>query len=638
MSQRKFCELQDVEPIVDKFASANNGDIDLSAAFDALKEQNPRMKVSFGKFRDLANEVIKRKQYSIKSATVVKPPPLLPRAPVHSASQEFNAKKQVPSPEFEPATPTCNFSDVGGLDAQKDAIGRLILLSLEHSRMFERAGDVPMRGILIHGPSGCGKTLLAEATAGQFAQHGLTFFRVHATEFLSAAKAYNGQAEGKLRALFRAAMSASPALVVIDEVDIVAQKKDKSSSRMVAQFAQSLDECFGDSGSMVIVVGVTSHLDNVDASLRRPGRFSREIAIGVPDYEQRLSILQVRAARLNLDSSVALDQVAREAEGFVGADIRGLCQEAACNAVERALKDKLDDVFVSQEDLINAVSMVHPTLRREGFATLPPASFADIGGLGAVKAELQAAVIEGIIRPDIFKMYGHRPSSGILLYGPPGCGKTLLARALAHEANRAAFISVKGPELLNKYLGESESAVRGVFRRARDSAPCIIFFDELDALCPRRSEDSSNAAASRVVNQLLTEMDGAVDRGRVFVIGATNRPGLIDEAMLRPGRLDKKIEVPKPNLEGRIDILQKQIARIQNREEIDCTAIAKQCEDFSGADLEALTSEAIEAAISESTEPNWVPVSQRHYEVALAKLEESRQKVQSSHKHNMSND
>ena len=630
MSQRKFCELQDVEPLVDKSAAQNNGEVDLSAAFDELKEQHPKMKVSFAKFRDLANQIISRKQYRIKSNKVVKPPPLLPRVPVPSSSQEFAAKKASPSPDFEPSTPTCNFNDIGGLDSQKDAIGRLVLLSLQHSEMFERAGDVPMRGILLHGPSGCGKTLLAEATAGQFAEHNLTFFKIHATDFMPAAKAYNGQAEGKLRALFKAAAASSPALVVIDDVDIVAQKKDKASSRMVAQFAQSLDECFANTDSIVIVIGVTSHLDNVDASLRRPGRFSREIAIGVPDYEQRLAILRVRASRLNLDSDVSLEQVAREAEGFVGADIRGLCQEAACNAVERALRDQLDDVFVSQEDFIDAVSKVHPTLRREGFATLPPASFADIGGLEAVKAELQAAVIEGIIRPDIFAMYGHRPSSGILLYGPPGCGKTLLARALAHEANRAAFISVKGPELLNKYLGESESAVRGVFRRARDSAPCIIFFDELDALCPRRSEDSSNAAASRVVNQLLTEMDGAVDRGRVFVIGATNRPGLIDEAMLRPGRLDKKIEVPKPNLEGRIDILQKQISRIKNREEIDCASIAKQCEDFSGADLEALTSEAIEAAIAESREPNWVPVGQRHFEAALVKLEESKQKVHES--------
>lgn len=306
-------------------------------------------------------------------------------------------------------------------------------------------------------------------------------------------------------------------------------------------------------------------------------------------------------------------------------------QEVTENSAQE--QDNEPDVKIINDDFLFSIKNVQPTLRRDGFTTLPPASFDDIGGLEDVKRELQLAIIDAVIRPEIFEMYGHRPSSGVILYGPPGCGKTLLARAIAHEANRAAFISVKGPELLNMYLGESESAVRSVFRRARDSAPCVIFFDEIDSICPRRSGDSSNAAASRVVNQLLTEMDGVVDRGRVFVIGATNRLELIDEAMLRPGRLDKKIEVPRPNKNGIIEILNRKISKIKNREEIDIASIAEKCEGFSGADLDALTSEAIELAIDESTEENWVAVGNKHFNLALQKILKSNEILRGNKPH-----
>jgi ribosome biogenesis ATPase len=502
------------------------------------------------------------------------------------------------------------------MDSQKAELSELIELPLNYPHLFESAGASPIRAVLLHGPSGCGKSMLAEAAAGEYIQHEVSFFKTTGVDILATAKGSVGQSEGKLRALFKAAGQTSHSIILIDDIDVISQRKEPSSIRLVSQLGQCLDGC----DSNVFVIATTSKLEQVDLALRRPGRFSREVSLGIPDYEQRLAVLQVVCGRLNLDDDVSLEEIARNTEGFVGADLASLRQEAALSAVKRAISDGADTATVAMADLFQSIDRIQPTLRREGFTTLAPASLDDVGGLEAVKEELQLAVVGAVSRPEIFEMYGHKPGAGVLLHGPPGCGKTLLARALAHEANRAAFISVKGPELLNKYLGESESAVRSVFRRARDSAPCIIFFDEIDALCPRRSEDSTNAAASRVVNQLLTEMDGVVDRGRVFVIGATNRMDMIDEAMLRPGRLDKKIEVPLPDEDGRRDILEKHVARIRLKEEIDCVAIANRYENASGADLEALTSEAIETAIKESSDGNWVPVSQRHFEFALKKL------------------
>jgi ribosome biogenesis ATPase len=620
----KYCTAEDIEPYIVQYASRHDNSVDLPQAFKLLSDQHSHLKIGWRKFEDLGLQIVSKMGYTIAARTKPAKQFLLPqqttRAPPNAAV--YNAPR--PPPEFEALSTSLRYADVGGLDSQKGQLEELIRLPIVAAELFKSAGASPIRGILVHGPSGCGKSLLAEATAGEFSELGLNFFSVSAVDMLPSTQKLTGQSESKLRALFKAAATSSPSLIVVDDIDVIARRKEGASVKLIAQLGQSLDSCFADEEHLVFVIATTSHLENIDISLRRPGRFGREVSIGLPDYEQRLAVLNVAVSRVNCDTDVRLDIIAREAEGFVGADITALIQEAALGSVKRALGRGWKEAVVGQDDFLNAIPRVQPTMRREGFTTLPPASFADIGGLDEVKQELQIAIVDPILRPEIFQMYGHRPSSGVLLFGPPGCGKTLLARAVAREANRAAFISIKGPELLNKFLGESESAVRSVFRRARDSSPCIVFFDEIDAICPRRSDDSSNQATSRVVNQLLTEMDGVVDRSKVFVIGATNRPGLVDEAMLRPGRLDKMIEVPLPDLRGRTEILMKLVERIGKCDGINCDEIARQCDRASGADLDALTCEAIQAAIRESADDIWVPVAQRHFESAIEKWKVTR--------------
>lgn len=626
---KRFIVKEDVAPFIDATLNSN-GEVDIEAAYRSMKNpKNPtKYNIGFAKFKEVSLSYMNDRGFKIRQEVNVVPKPLMPRSPSNQSVKSAPDTTRTPPPaqtiDFEPTLPIYTFSDVGGLESQKQQLVELISLPLLCANLFKSVGSSPVRGILLHGPSGCGKTMLVEAAAGEFAEQGLTFFKISATELLSSNKSFASQSESRIRAVFNAAANSSPSILFIDEIDTISGKRENSSARIVSQLTQCMDQAYHDQEHNVIVIGATNKIEMVDSTLRRPGRFSREVSLGIPDFDQRFYVLDVCLNKVNAIESIDRAEVARAAEGFIGADIAALVQEAAMLAVIRASNEQQEAAIITQQDLFDAIKLVQPTLRREGFATLPPASFDDIGGLGDVKAELKMTVIDAVIRPDIFKMYGHRPSSGVILYGPPGCGKTLLARAIAHEADRAAFISVKGPELLNKYLGESESAIRSVFRRARDSAPCIIFFDEIDAICPRRSEDSSNAAASRVVNQLLTEMDGVDDRGRVFVIGATNRLELIDEAMLRPGRLDKKIQVPLPDQEGRKDILNKHLNKVHHREEIDVEYLSGSTDGYSGAELEELTSEAIEAAIKESSGENWIPVNQKHFNSALEKLNRAR--------------
>jgi ribosome biogenesis ATPase len=499
-----------------------------------------------------------------------------------------------------------------------------------------------------------GKTHLANAVAGQL---GVPFFRVSAPELVAGV---SGESESRIRSLFQAASDTAPAIIFLDEIDAVAPSRGRGGGdsgrgmekRMVAQLLTSMDQLSPENNrnqQAVLVLAATNRPDALDPALRRAGRFDKEILLGVPDEDAREKILRsmTKGMRLQGQTVIECDKIpcqifdfkllARKTPGFVGADIRSLTKEAAVVAINRIFQDvlkddslhpslrneevdllvsrndissvltplsadKLERLFITMDDFLAAIPMVQPSSQREGFATIPDVSWDDIGALQCIREELSLSVLEPIRSPEKFKALGLQLPAGVLLYGPPGCGKTLLAKAIAHESG-ANFISVKGPELLDKYVGESERAVRLVFDRARSSSPCIVFFDELDSLVPRRGSDhgGGGGVSERVVNQLLTEMDGLESRRSVFVIAATNRPELIDPAMMRPGRLDKLLYVPLPTSEERAAILRTLGAKVKTGDDVDLGLIGRspRAEGYSGADLAALLREAGLAVLKE---------------------------------------
>lgn len=484
--------------------------------------------------------------------------------------------------------PTERYSDLGGMAEVLQQIRQLVEYPLVRPEVYRHLGVDPPRGVLLRGPPGCGKTHLANAIAGQL---GVPYFRVSAPELVSG---MSGESEGRIRDLFKAASDMAPAIVFLDELDAIAPKRSDSGSsrgmekRMVAQLLTSIDGLDPQNNrgnAPVIILGATNRSDSIDAALRRAGRFDKEILLGVPDEEARTHIIKTMTKGMKLSGDFNYKMLARNTPGYVGADIKSLTKEAAVVAIERIFKDVLKDhgikngssdadmvstdqentgdtaareiskaqddevmtavepltpeqlepLMVTMEDFEAAIPKVQPSSKREGFATVPDVSWDSIGALGSTRDELTLSVLEPIRNPEKFQALGIPLPAGVMLYGPPGCGKTLLAKAIATESG-ANFISVKGPELLDKYVGESERSVRLVFERARASSPCIVFFDELDSLCPKRGSDSGGGGgvSERVVNQLLTEMDGLESRRSVFVIAATNRPELIDPAMMRP--------------------------------------------------------------------------------------------------------
>jgi ribosome biogenesis ATPase len=474
------------------------------------------------------------------------------------------------------ARPSDRYADLGGMEEVLKQIRQLVEYPLVRPEVYRYLGVDPPRGVLLQGPPGCGKTHLANAIAGQL---GVSYFRVSAPELVSG---MSGESEARIRELFQAASDAAPSVVFLDELDAIAPKRSDGGSsrgmekRMVAQLLTSLDMLdpkYNQHNAPVIVLGATNRPDSIDPALRRAGRFDREILLGVPDEDARIAILKTMTKDMKLDGDFNLKVLARQTPGYVGADIRSLTKEAAVNAINRIFKDVLKDqklpsdmaadvdgtsgtntndtdnnmsltpltaeemepLFVTMDDFLKAIPNVQPSSQREGFATVPGVSWDDIGALGSIREELTLSVLEPIRNPEKFKLLGIPLPAGVMLYGPPGCGKTLLAKAIANESG-ANFISIKGPELLDKYVGESERSVRLVFERARSSSPCVVFFDELDSLCRKRGsgDDGGSGVSERVVNQLLTEMDGLESRRNVFVIAATNRPELIDPAMMRP--------------------------------------------------------------------------------------------------------
>ena len=556
-------------------------------------------------------------------------------APPSSQAVPFGSKIRapvVPSP-----APIERFHDICGLDPKALFMIKnqviLPLINREICNKFLRT--MPCPGVLICGSPGSGKSLLARAIAGE---SGAAFFPVSSTEIVAG---ISGESEEKIRQIFEAAKSCAPSIIVFDDIDVICPRSANRDleRRIVAQIQNCMDSLSkSDSDAYVSVIATTSKPEVIDSSLRRSGRFDIEISLGMPDLVARREILEKAIEKFftaPIDpESVDLDQVAKKAAGFVGADLIRLVRETGMCAVKRfsSQSENSDmelDSQIIMDDFLTAVKYIEPSSRREGFSTVPSQTWEDVGSLESIKARLEQAVCLPIRRADLFAklnkdtvMHGN---DGVLLYGPPGCGKTLLAKAVAN-ASGASFISVKGPELLNKYVGESERAVRQVFERARISPPCVVFFDEMDALCPRRDGSSgSSGATERVVNQMLTEMDGAGESNRgVIVIGATNRPDMVDPAMLRPGRLGILMYVPLPDIVARENILKTLLRKTMFDDAIDFTGLATETPRFSGADMACLVRSAItQAVVRLDTESGKAVVTIEDFEKAKSSIRAS---------------
>lgn len=527
-----------------------------------------------------------------------------------------------------------SLADLGGLDDVIQSLGDLLILPMTRPQVFVSSNVQPPRGVLLHGPPGCGKTMIANAFAAEL---GVPFIPISAPSIVSG---MSGESEKALREHFEEAKRLAPCLIFIDEIDAITPKRESAQremeKRIVAQLLTCMDDLALDKtdGKPVIVLAATNRPDSLDAALRRGGRFDKEINMTVPSEPVREQILRALTRKMRLADDLDFKTLAKRTPGFVGADLNDLVSTAGSAAIKRYLEllksnsgeemdiEDLDDlspkvkelrrlinhaketplgdetqtVFVSNADFFTALPKIQPSSKREGFATIPDTTWADIGALGQIREELNTAIVDAIKSPELYANVGITAPTGVLLWGPPGCGKTLLAKAVANES-RANFISVKGPELLNKFVGESERAVRQVFVRARSSVPCIIFFDELDALVPRR-DDALSEASARVVNTLLTELDGlGSSRQGIYVIAATNRPDIIDPAMLRPGRLETLLYVSLPNPLERVEILKTLVRKLPIEFNEDMRRLAEECEGFSGADLGSLLRRAGYSAI-----------------------------------------
>ncbi|MEM2127225.1 MAG: CDC48 family AAA ATPase [Candidatus Bathyarchaeia archaeon] len=503
-----------------------------------------------------------------------------------------------PVPELEMPSRT-TYEDIGGLDEAIQRIREMVELPLRHPEIFQRLGIDPPKGVLLHGPPGTGKTLLARAVANESEAN---FYAVNGPEIMSK---FYGESEARMRKIFEDAEKNAPSIVFIDEIDAIAPKRSEVTGeverRVVAQLLASMDGLKGRGN--VIVIGATNRPDALDPALRRPGRFDREIEIGIPDAKGRLEILQIHTRGMPLAKDVDLKRMAEITHGYTGADLAALCREAAMKALRRYLPkinleekkiphELLEQMEVTNEDMMNAFREITPTAMREVYIETPNVKWEDIGGLEDVKQYLREAVEWPLKNPEAFKRFGITPPKGILLYGPPGSGKTLLGRAVATESE-ANFISVRGPEIFSKWVGESEKAIREIFRKARMAAPSIVFLDEFDSIAPSRGMDISDSRVTeRVISQLLTEIDGLVTLQNVVVIAATNRPDILDPAVLRPGRLDRRIYVPPPDENARLRILEIKTKNMPLDKSVDLALLAKKMAGYSGADIESVCREA----------------------------------------------
>jgi transitional endoplasmic reticulum ATPase len=539
----------------------------------------------------------------------------------------------------EGGVPSITYEDIGGLGNAVGRVREMIELPLRHPELFKRLGVEAPKGVLLHGPPGTGKTLLAKAVANET---NANFYTIGGPEIMSK---FYGESEEKLRNVFEQAEKNAPSIIFIDEIDSIAPKREEVTGeverRIVAQLLSLMDGM--SSRGKVVVIGATNRVNAVDPALRRPGRFDREIEIGVPDRNGRLEILQIHTRGMPLAKDVNLEKLADISHGFVGADLQSLSKEAAIGALRKILPEidlssesipaeTLRKIIVTMEDFMDVVKEMEPSAMREVFVEVPDVKWEDIGGLSSIKQELQEAVEWPLKYQGVFTYADAVPPKGILLYGPPGTGKTLIAKAAANESE-ANFISIKGPELLSKWVGESEKGVREVFRKARQAAPCIIFFDEVDAIAPRRGGGigGDSHVTERLISQLLTELDGLEILTNVIVIAATNRPDIIDPALLRPGRFDRLLYVPPPDRNSRLQIIAIHTKKKPLADDTNLEQLADHTDGYTGADIASLSSAAVMLALREHVSKYKDPkeadnhiqelkIHMKHFEEAMKKI------------------
>lgn len=538
----------------------------------------------------------------------------------------------------EGGVPAITYEDIGGIKNAVQKVREMIELPLRHPELFKRLGVEAPKGVILYGPPGTGKTLLAKAVANET---NANFYSIGGPEIMSK---FYGESEERLRNIFQEAEKNAPSIIFIDELDSIAPKREEVSGeverRVVAQLLSLMDGL--KSRGKVVVIGATNRINAIDPALRRPGRFDREIEIGVPDRDGRLEILQIHTRGMPLAGGVNLEKLADISHGFVGADLQALAKEAAMRALRRILPEidlsaesvpaeKLSKIIVKMEDFMDVIKEMEPSAMREVFVEVPDIKWEDVGGHAEVKQELREAVEWPLKYQGTFQYANATPPKGILLYGPPGTGKTLLAKAAANESD-ANFISIKGPELLSKWVGESEKGVREIFRKARQAAPCLIFFDEIDAIAPTRGAGFGDShVTERLISQMLTELDGLEILTNVIVIGATNRPDIIDPALLRPGRFDRLLYIPPPDKESRIEILKIHTKKIPLASEMNIEQLAHDMDGYTGADIASVASTAVMLAlrghISKYPEPKESESHAKELKVTMTHFREAMKKV-----------
>jgi transitional endoplasmic reticulum ATPase len=527
------------------------------------------------------------------------------------------------APKHRSNIPKVSYEDIGGLDREISKVREMIELPLKHPELFERLGVEAPKGVLLHGPPGTGKTLLAKAVA---TETNANFYHIGGPEIMSK---FYGESEERLREIFKEAQENAPSIIFIDEIDSIAPKREEVSGdvekRIVSQLLTIMDGL--ESRGKIVVIGATNRVNALDPALRRPGRFDREIEIGLPDRNGRHQVLQIHTRGMPLNEEVNLEEIADRTHGFVGADLEALAKEAAMGALRKILPEIdldetniraeiLDKIKVTGNDFENALKDVAPSTLREVLVESPNVHWDQVGGLAEAKQELKEAIEHPLKYREIFTHAGAQTPKGIMLYGPPGTGKTLIAKAVATESG-INFISVKGPELLSKWVGESERGVREVFRKARQASPCIIFFDEIDSLTPPRGRSIGTNVTERVVSQVLAELDGLDNLKDVVVIAATNRPDMVDPALMRPGRIDRILYIPIPDLEARRSIIEIHTKTKPISEDIDLENLAEMMEGYTGADIAAVCSAASIVAINEHLAKYNDPIEAKEHKAEL---------------------